>query len=32
VFAAWALVLTLGLLTGAIVAVWALAGWPVGGP
>ncbi|MGY1609811.1 MULTISPECIES: hypothetical protein [unclassified Geodermatophilus] len=32
VFAAWALLLTVGLLTGAVVAVWALAGWPVSGP
>ena len=31
-FAAWALLLTLVLLTGAVVAVWVIAGWPMGGP
>ncbi|MGY1696618.1 hypothetical protein ACI780_17095 [Geodermatophilus sp. SYSU D00814] len=31
-FAAWALLLTLGVLAGAIVVVWASAGWPVGAP
>ena len=31
-FAAWALLLTLDLLAGAVVAVWAGAGWPMGGP
>ena len=31
-FAAWALLLTLGLLAGAITAVWVSAGWPVSAP
>ncbi|GAA4744044.1 hypothetical protein GCM10023328_27200 [Modestobacter marinus] len=31
-FAAWALLLTLGLLAAVVVGVWAVAGWPVAGP
>ena len=31
-FAAWALLLTLGVLAGLIAGVWVSAGWPVSAP